>query len=130
MNTQQLIALAHSLLPSSLWGQILALGGYLSLLTQLLPAFVAWGIPAATRAADWVTRLALGSPLRPLILWKASAIVAFLNDFKTAIDQIISTFTSEVAKDLALANTPSPIVANTPLANPSTSSSATPTDQK
>lgn len=78
----------------------LAAVGALSLATQALPRFVAWAIPAATKAADFLAKSALNSPARPLILWKANEIISFLCLLKDALNKIISTFTDELAADI------------------------------
>jgi len=105
---QPYLSLVHQILPADLWNKGIVVLGYLSLITQLIPMLLAWGIPAATKAADWLVALALRSPARPLILWRAPAIVAFLKSLKGALDQILDTFDNRVEADLEKAEPAQP----------------------
>lgn len=100
---QSLIALIHQYVPMSLVHQALEATGVLAILAGLLPKFVAWGAPAATRAADSLAGLALASPLAPLILHFAPAIIKFLRDLLAALEQIAQTFEAELEKKIAAA---------------------------
>lgn len=129
-NAQTYLALAHQLLPADLWNKFIVFLGYVGLITQLVPALVAWGVPAATRFADWIVDLALRSPLRPLVLWRAPAIVAFLKSFKGALDQILDTFDNRVEADLEKAETPPPPAEKAvPAAQPQSAPAAQPEAQ-
>ena len=71
---------------------------------QSVPRLLAWGVPAAASAADYVARLGLNSPLKPLILWKAPQIIAFLKSLTCALNKITDTFSSRLEADLAKAS--------------------------
>ena len=100
MDLNAIVALAHQYLPAELWQKGLAVVGAFSLVSQALPKFLAWAIPASTRAADWVANLLLSSPRRPLIIWKAAAIIAFLDALSKALDDVIDTFRTELEADI------------------------------
>ena len=100
-NLHVYLALAKSLLPPDLWNKAVVALGYLSLFGQIVPALLTWGVPAATRAADAVAKLALASPLRPLIIYFAPSIVAFLDAFTAALEKVADTFKSRLEADLA-----------------------------
>ena len=107
---QPYLPLLQKFVSPDLWQKGLAVFGALSLIGQLIPKLVGWGVPAAIKTADWVARVALGSPLKPLILWQAPAIVKFLQDLRSALEQIVDTFESRLEKDIsdAAAQPPSP----------------------
>lgn len=103
MDKAALLNLLHQAMPADLWQKGLAVVGALSLAKQAVPRFLAWGVPAAGRAADWLAKAALNSPLRPLILWQAPALIAFLDSLTAALTQILDTFKDELEKDLKAA---------------------------
>lgn len=108
MDYTKLLDVLHQLLPADLWQKGLAVIGALSLLSQAVPKLLAWGTPAAGRAADWVAKAGLNSPLRPLILWQAPNIMEFLDALAAALTQILNTFKTELEADLKAAEpTPS-----------------------
>ncbi len=103
------IALTHQLLPAGLWDKAIKGAGYLSILTQAVPALLAWGVPAATRGADWLANLILNSPLRSLALWQAPTIVKGLDSATAAFTTLADTFRDRLEADLAKAQaTPAP----------------------
>lgn len=99
------LTLAQTFLPPDLWNKAVVALGYLSLFGQIVPALLNWGVPAATRAADWLARVALASPLRPLIIYFAPSIIAFLDSFTAALEKIAETFKSRLEADLKAATT-------------------------
>lgn len=103
MDMNALLAVLHQLVPAQAWDAALKGLGWLMLITQVAPRLLAWGVPAATRGADWLANLALNSPLRPLFLWQAPAIVKFLDDTTSALEQVMNTFKSRLEVDLAAA---------------------------
>lgn len=103
MDMNAMISLAHQVLPVNLWDKAVTVAGYATIFGQIVPMLLTWGIPAAIRAADWVARVGLASPLRPLILWKAAAIIAFLDKFTAALEQIADTFKSRLEADIKAA---------------------------
>jgi hypothetical protein len=115
MDAHSLTQLLAQVLPPTLVHRGLEVVGALTLLSQIVPRLLAWGIPAATRGADWVARTLLDSPLRPLILWKAKDIAAFLDELTDALEQIANTFKSRLEKDLEdAAQQPAPETSDAP----------------
>lgn len=103
MDMTALLNLIHQFLPPNLVPKALEAVGALTVLTQIVPRLLAWGVPAATRAADTVAQAILASPLRPLILWKAPQLVAFLDAFTAALEQIADTFKNRLEADIKAA---------------------------
>ena len=103
MDLTQLTALAHQYLPADLWNKAVLAFGYLSLVTQAVPALLAWGVPAVTNAADWLVKGALGSPARPLVIYLAPRIAAALDALAAALTQLMNTFNKEIETDLKAA---------------------------
>lgn len=103
MDQATLISLIHQLLPPGACQKGLAVIGALALVKQAVPRLLSWGVPAAGKAADWVARTGLNSPLRPLILWQAPAIVSFMDDLASALTKLIDTFKGELEADIAAA---------------------------
>lgn len=106
MDINALLALAKTLIPADAWNQFVRAAGYVALIGQVVPWLLARGVPAAARAADWVAKAALASPLRPLILWQAPAIIKFLDAFIAALEKIADTFRSRLEADLEAAEVP------------------------
>lgn len=102
-SVQAYLTLAHQFLPAQLWNKVVVFLGYFGLLTQAVPALVTWGGPAATRAADWLAKVALNSPFRPLIIWLAPRIITFLDALTAALTQLLNTFKNELEADLKAA---------------------------
>ncbi len=100
MDIHMLIVLAHQFLPADVVQKGLAVIGALSLAGQIAQRLLAWGIPAAIRAADAVARFCLATPFRPLILWQAPAIVKFLDQFGDALEQVANTFKTRLEGDI------------------------------
>lgn len=118
MDLNALLNLAKSVLSPQVWQEGLAAFGALALLNTAVPKLLTWGVPAMARAADWLSRTALNSPLRPLILWQAPKIVLFLDALVAALTQLLDTFRDQLEKDLAAAQTPVPAPAPTPTLAP------------
>jgi hypothetical protein len=115
-----LLGAAKLLLPPDLWNKVVLAIGYVGLFGQIVPLLLSWGVPAAGRAADAVARFFLATPLRPLILYFAPAIVKFLDSLTGALEKIADTFKSRLEADLqaAAATTPPPAGAASPPSQP------------
>jgi hypothetical protein len=96
----------HLMLPADAWGMVVKGLGYLTLLTQLPQLILNYGLPLATKAADWMANVALNSPARPLILWQAPRIVKGIDQTAEALDKLAATFKDRLEADLAAAQTP------------------------
>lgn len=99
----QIIELARHYVSFNLLHKGLEMIGVLTLVSQIVPKLLAWGIPASLRGADYVSGLLLNSPMKPLIIWKADAIVNFLNDFSHAVEQITETFSNRLEENIKTA---------------------------
>lgn len=102
-----LLPLLHQALPPGTWDMAVKGAGYLAILSQVGPRLLAWGIPAATKAADLAARAVLASPLKPLILWQAPAIIKGLDETVDAVNKINTTFKDRLEADLKAAQGPS-----------------------
>ena len=115
----QYLTLAHQLLPADLWNKAVMAAGYLAIVGQVVPWLLTRGVVLAAQAADWLAKDALNSPLRPLILWQAPAIVKFLDALTTALEKVLDTFKSRLEADIEAAETaPAPPPAAAPAAAP------------
>lgn len=108
MDINAILTVARQFAPSDLAQKGLAAIGALSLLGQVLPKLVGWGVPAAIRSADWLAKAALNSPARPLILWKANDIAGFLDNLSSALTMIMNTFKNQLEADIKASATPTP----------------------
>lgn len=105
MTLQQLTNLAR-LLPWGLGQKALAVLGALTLLGQIVPWLITKGVPASIRAADYLANLLLSSQAKPFILWKAPAIVDFLDSLTSALIQVMNTFKNRLESDIKAAEAP------------------------
>ena len=102
MDTTQLMALLHQVLPPGTYTQVTSWLGS----AALAFAALAKGPAYALKAADWLANLALNSPARPLVLWAAPTIVAYLDNATELMIQTADTFRDELKADLAKAAQP------------------------
>jgi hypothetical protein len=97
------LALAHQYLPPNIWNKIVVAMGYAALALQVAPWITAVVAPAAIQLADYLVGVAMASPFRPLFVWKAPQIIAFLKALQKALDDLIDAFMTEIEADLAKA---------------------------
>lgn len=94
---------ALALLPAN-WAHLgLEVLGAATLLHQSVTRIVPWGVPAATRLADRMVNLILASPLKPLFMWQAPAIIKFIDDLVAALTQVADTFRDRLEEDIKAA---------------------------
>ncbi len=103
MDIAQSLSVLRSLLPADAWNKMVLVVGYAGLITQVVPKLLLWGTPAAVGAADWVARVLLASPLRPLVMLLVPRIGVFLDSLVAALTSLMNTFKDELEKDLTAA---------------------------
>lgn len=86
--------------PDGIIHKLLEVVGVTAILASLTPKLLAWGVPAAQRAADFLVKRLLASPARPLILWKADAIINLVRTLLDAVEKIAEAFEAELEHDL------------------------------
>lgn len=106
MDIQHAFELAKAAIPAAIIHRGLEAVGGLALISKAVPTLLEKGVPAAASAADWVARAALSSPLKPVILWQAPALVTFLNSLTDALTKIADTFRDRLEADIKAAAVP------------------------
>jgi hypothetical protein len=104
MNYAQVAALFHQFVPANL-ADVLA--KWLGYVTGAYFALLGAG-PYAVKAADWLADTVLNSPLRPVAIFFAPSIVKGLDAISAALVNLVTTFKSELEKDLAKAAAANP----------------------
>lgn len=109
----QLWAVAQQLLPPAYLHKAAEVVGWLAMLGYAGPKLLAWGVPAAMRAADAVAQVVTKYVPAPILAYVLPWVVKFLDDVVGAMTQILTTFKNRLEADLqkaAQAAAPAPAV--------------------
>lgn len=106
-------AVAQQLLPAAYVHKGAEIVGWLAMLGYAAPKLLAWGLPAATLAADRVASAVIAYVPRPVVAYVLPGLVKFLDDMTSALEQIMETFKNRLEADLKASQTP-PSVPPTP----------------
>lgn len=121
MNTDmlhQLWAMAQQMLPAAYLHKGAEVVGWLALIGGLAPKLIAWGLPAATLAADRVATLVIAYVPKPVVAYVLPGLVKFLDDMTDALEQVMNTFKNRLEADLKASQAAAPAVPPKPEGQP------------